>query len=591
LFFIIVLLPLVGQTEKKIVLLHTNDLHSRLTGYAPESAYSPLSVNDDKTKGGFARIATILKTEKDNNRGNTLVINAGDFLMGTLFAGLEEKNGFQLRLMKAMGYDIVGLGNHEFDFGPDKLASIINASVKNGEIPSLLIGNTEFDEKDRRDDNLEKLFSDGVITRKRILIKDGIKIGIFSIIGKDADRVAPNAVPVTFTRQYGFARKMVKELKNEHCEIIICVSHSGLVKGKNGEWTGEDVKLAKKVSGIDIIISGHTHTLLDKPLTVNGVNIVQAGEFGQYVGRMSLIYSARKLKVESYELIPVDDKIVGDNSINQLIENQKGLVTSEILKPLGMDYSTPVAETDFTLGGNSVSDYLESNIGPLVADAIHFYINRHTVKGADVSIIAAGMLFDNIVPGIQTAPDIFRVVSLGSGKDNIPGYPLSRLYVTGRELKSIFEILQVAYKSSPDNYCYFSGVRVLCDPGKGLFRKIKKIDIVHPDGSVTNVDFSKKNKSLYSVTADSYMLEFIGIIKKMSFGLVNVVPKDFSGNRILDMKTTVIDMDENIDGIQEGKEWLALLEYIHSMIDIDKNGIPNIDKKYSVPVKCFYTEE
>ncbi|HNW58003.1 MAG TPA: metallophosphoesterase, partial [Bacteroidales bacterium] len=167
LFFIIVLLPLVGQTEKKIVLLHTNDLHSRLTGYAPESAYSPLSVNDDKTKGGFARIATILKTEKDNNRGNTLVINAGDFLMGTLFAGLEEKNGFQLRLMKAMGYDIVGLGNHEFDFGPDKLASIINASVKNGEIPSLLIGNTEFDEKDRRDDNLEKLFSDGVITRKR----------------------------------------------------------------------------------------------------------------------------------------------------------------------------------------------------------------------------------------------------------------------------------------------------------------------------------------------------------------------------------------------------------------------------------------
>ena len=74
---------------------------------------------------------------------------------------------------------------------------------------------------------------------------------------------------------------------------------------------------------------------------------------------------------------------------------------------------------------------------------------------------------------------------------------------------------------------------------KVYLRKLKRLKYVHSDGNMVNVDFSKKNKSLYSITADSYMLEFIGIIKKMSFGLINVVPKDAAGNKVKDMKTTV----------------------------------------------------
>ena len=79
-------------------------------------------------------------------------------------------------------------------------------------------------------------------------------------------------------------------------------------------------------------------------------------------------------------------------------------------------------------------------------------------------------------------------------------------------------------------------IKVDYDPGKGFLKKIKKIEIVHRDGTIINVDFSKKNKTLYSITANSYMLEFIGIIKKMSFGLINVVPKDAAGNKVKDMK-------------------------------------------------------
>jgi 5'-nucleotidase len=204
-------------------------------------------------------------------------------------------------------------------------------------------------------------------------------------------------------------------------------------------------------------------------------------------------------------------------------------------------------------------------------------------------MVAAGVIRDKFVPGVQSAPDIFSVMSLGSGSDNIPGYPLARLYVTGKELKNILEILQVAYKSTPDNYCYYSGLRVEYDPGKGLLKKLSKIEIMHSDGSIKNVDFSKKNKTLYSITANSYMLEFVGIIKKMSFGLINVVPKDASGNPVTDMKKSIIDMDVTTPGVQEGKEWLALMEYLGSMKDTDGSGIPDIDKKYSVPVQTFFT--
>jgi 5'-nucleotidase len=583
----VTVITLNGQTEKKITILHTNDLHSRIIGYAPESQYSPLTVNDDKTVGGFARIASIIKSEKESNKGIILVLDAGDFMMGTLFPAVEKKSGFQLRLMKSMGYDVTCLGNHEFDFGPEWLATVINASHNKGEIPQILVGNAVFNKNDLRDDALEKLFSDNIIARKFIMTKDGIKFGFFSILGKDAAKDAPRAVPVTFGKQSAFAKKMVKELKTEKCNIIICISHSGVTKEKNGEWGGEDVDLARKVKGIDIIIGGHTHTKLDQPIIVNGIPIVQAGEFGQFVGCLDLSYSSKKLKVESYKLIPVDDNIKGDEHINKLIDEQKEKINEEILKPLGMDYSRPVVESDFRLEGNDVGDYVNSNIGPLIADAIHYYVNIHNSKGTDISMVAAGMIFDKIVPGVQTVPDIFRVMPLGSGNDEIPGYALSRLYIRGRELKNVLEILQVAAKSKPEDYCYYSGLRVDFNPEKGLFNKIKKIEIVHSDGTMINVDFSKKDKSLYSITADSYMLNFIGIIKKMSFGIINVVPKDEAGNKIKDMKNTVIDMDESHEGVQEGKEWLALIEFLGSMKDINGDGIPDIDTKYAVPIKCF----
>jgi len=575
------------QTEKKLIILHTNDMHSRLTGYGPESSYTPLSINDDKTVGGFARIATLIKEEKEKSPSNTIVVDAGDFLMGTLFQALEVKTGLELHLMKKMGYDVGCLGNHEFDFGPDKLASIIKSALNQGEIPNIMIGNSVFDENDKRDIQLEDLFRNNVLSRSTVIDINGLKVGFFSLIGINAAKDAPKADPVKFAKQTSFARKMVKELKDEKCDIIVCLSHSGVTKDKKGEWGGEDVELAESVKGINLIIGGHTHTQLDKPIIVKGVPIVQAGDFGRFVGRLALSWNGTSLKVDDYQLLPVDDRILGDRVINDLVEHQKDLISDEVLKPLGMSYGKPVAESGFQLECDEDGDFVGSNLGPLAADAIQYYVNKHNAQGTDLSMVAVGMIFEKILPGLICAPDIFRVMPLGSGSDDIPGYALSRLYVKGRELKNILEILQVAYKSAPENYIYYSGIRVEYNPDKGILRKIKKVEIVKKDGTKVNVDFSRKNKTLYSITADSYMLEFIGIIKKKSFGLINVVPKDAEGKKVTDMKTAVIDMDSKKSGVQEGKEWLALIEFLMQMKDTNGDGIPDIDNKYSVPVNSF----
>ena len=590
LFFLPLLLKFIwlpAQSERRLVLLYTNDMHSRLTGFGPESYYTPLTTNDDSTTGGFARIATIIKEEKERNGERTLVLDAGDFLMGTLFQHLEPKSGFQLPLMRKMGYDVVCIGNHEFDYGPGKLAEIVTSSSKNGELPVILLGNAVFSDKDSNDDSLEELYKSEKILRKFILTRNGIKTGFFSLMGKVADDNAAYATPVTFSKQIPFAKRMVKELRNEGCELIICLSHSGIDPDKKGGWTGEDVELARKVKGIDVIISGHTHTLLDKPLIVNGIPIVQAGDYGRYVGRLSLKLEGGKVTIDSSSLYKVDDKIQGDPFINASIDKQKKAVADDILRPIGMEYEKSIAETDFTLTCDEQGDVENSNLGPLVADAIHSYVNNHTAAGTDVSMVAVGIIREKILRGIQTAPDIFRVMSMGTGNDNVPGYPLSRVYMTGKELKSMLEILNIAWKSTPGNYCYYSGIKVSVDSDGGLLKKIKKIEIAGKDGALMNVDFSKKKEKLYSVTASSYLLQYIGIIKKKSFGLINVVPKDFSGMKIVDMKNAVIDFDDNKNGIQEGKEWVALVEYLRSMQDTNGNGIPDIAGKYRNPVKSF----
>lgn len=580
--FLLAAVAVNAQNSKKLTILHTNDFHSHLQGFAPESAYTPLEADNDPTRGGMARIAGMIKAVRDENPGSTLVVDAGDCLMGTLFQALEPSTGFQIPLMRKAGYDVVAIGNHDFDFGPEAYAGIIKKSSQNGEIPVMLLGNAVTDPEDPADDAFEAVLNEGLVRPLVIKEINGIRVGLFSLLGKDADESAPYAPPVTFGKIIPAAKKLVRVLKKEGCDVIICLSHSGISRDKKGGWTGEDVKLAQKVKGIDLIITGHTHTLLKEPLVVNGVPIVGVGDNGRYLGRIDLLVGSDGMKLEKYEAIPVDDSATAREDIQSEIVLQQEEINKAILAPLGMTYTMPVVSAPFTVSYDEYGNASESNLGVLVADAIYNYVNSEG-PGTDIAIVAAGVLRDPVQPGVQSVADIFRVMSLGSGNDNVPGYSLSRMWVTGREIKNITEILLFTSASASSNYPYYSHLRIEYDPEGGLFNKVRRIEITDNQGNVTEVNTSKDDPKLYSVVANSYLADNLGLVKKKTFGLIKVEPKDSTGKIVTEMDDFIMDFNSGKPGIQEGKEWLALLKYLQKFKPSEDGGLPVIPESYRNP--------
>jgi len=250
--------------SSSIIILHTNDTHSRIEPY-----------NDVKKGdvGGILRRNTFIqKTRRECP--NTIVVDAGDFSQGTPYFNLYK--GFpEIELMKMMGYDVVALGNHEFDHGSKALAKRLKlADFK------IVCANYQFKNK-----KLAKLIQPFTI----IEVADK-KIGFFGLLRNLNRLVLPGyRDETTFLDPVAAAQKMVDILKNEEqCDIIICLSHLGVKVQFPGDITDRDI--AAQVFGIDFIIGGHSHELTEKPEVINGVKILQARFNGSYMGKIIIGY-------------------------------------------------------------------------------------------------------------------------------------------------------------------------------------------------------------------------------------------------------------------------------------------------------------
>ena len=145
--------------QKTFTILHTNDTHSAFIGMGPASDYSPFTLNDDATRGGYARLAGLIAKRKEarKDQGPVQVLDAGDFSMGTAFAAASREIGGELQLMARMGYDATTFGNHEFDLGPDGLGKAIGVAVKAGRVPAVLASNTNYVGTDATLGDLQRL--------------------------------------------------------------------------------------------------------------------------------------------------------------------------------------------------------------------------------------------------------------------------------------------------------------------------------------------------------------------------------------------------------------------------------------------------
>ncbi len=580
-----------SQTSpRRLTIIHTNDLQSRLLGFGPNCEYTPATMNDDATIGGIARIATVIKNEKSKAPEKNLVIDGGDFLMGTLFHTIAREESAELRLMHALGYDAAVLGNHEFDFLPSGLAKIIAAAHARGGAPPLLLANAVFDGNDPRDDELQALFQNGLVQEYRLYERNGLKIGVFGLLGKSAAEVAPFAAPVRFADPIAAAKKVVKKLRDEEkVDLIICASHGGVWRESDRQdWQGQDIDLAAHVPEIDVIVGGHSHTLLPEPLRINQTLIVQAGAEGRYVGVLNLEIAQKRVAMKEYHVVDIDDTIPADAAIQAEVDRYQRSIAQSILSHYGYTFDQILAETAFDL--RMAED--NANLGNLVSDAMRWGLDRrqydpqqpHTRTA--IAIESNGMIRDHILrgqTGLLQVSDLFRVVPLGLGiVEDTPGYPLVSFYLTATEIKRALEVLTSLYPlKGSDYYLQPSGLKFEYNPRRLLFDRVMKVEIENEKGEYQTLDFS--STALYKVGCNFYVATFIKIVGDFTYNILKIVPKDSSGLPMTDLQTALADARSDLPGIQEVKEWEVLLAYTRSFPDGDGDGIPEIPEKYRQP--------
>ena len=402
-----------------------------------------------------------------------LVLDAGDYSMGTAFGAATRETGGELQLMSRMGYDATTFGNHEFDLGPDGLGKSIGVAAKAGRVPAVVASNTNFSKDDATLADLQRLAKAGVVRRHLVIDRGGIRFGIFGLLGKEAQFYTGGAGAASFADAIETAKEMVTVLREtEKVDVVICLSHGGVQKGKDGRFSdGDDVRLAKAVPGIDVVIGGHSHTELREAIIVNDrTPVVQTGKEGQNLGELVITLDGGKLTVESYRLHPIDDTIAGDRAIADEIEKLKKSVTAAVFASRGYSIDQPLAVAPRDLPNTFTDIAAGTLLANLVTDAF-----RSATK-ADIGFNANGAMragFTRGKSGVQTVYDVFGVAPLGAGVvDPTAGSALVTGYFTGQELKNMLEFLLVDNPAHPGEYFpRTSGMRFRYDPSRPRVRR------------------------------------------------------------------------------------------------------------------------
>lgn len=268
----------VAKQQRHITILHTNDTHSHIE---PFNANHPRNAN----KGGVAKRATLIEQIRKENT-NTLLLDAGDIFQGTPYFNYFGGE-LEFKLMSMLKYDVATIGNHDFDNSIDGLFK---------QLP-----NAKFDFVSANYD-FKNTVLDTHVKPYKIIVKDGIKIGIFGLGIELEGLVAKKMYKETgYLNPVEITQDITSQLKNEEkCDLIICLSHLGYFY-KNNPDKISDLNLAKMTKNIDLIIGGHTHTFLPKPTIVKNIEgkntlVNQVGAYGINLGRIDFYFDEKNNK-------------------------------------------------------------------------------------------------------------------------------------------------------------------------------------------------------------------------------------------------------------------------------------------------------
>lgn len=577
----VIVLPLMtgmqvwAKTEpKQLDILFTHDTHSHL------NSFTTIVNGEKKEAGGFAKLKTLINEHKKVNP-DTLVLDGGDFSMGTLIQTVYDTEVAELRMLGQIGCDVTTLGNHEFDYQSKGLADMLNAAKNSGDtVPSLVLCNVDWDAMEEAglsegQKQIQSAFEKYQVKDYVVVQKGNIKIAVLGVFGKDALVCAPTCELVWKDPVKAAKQTVEKIKKKEKVDMIACVSHSGTWDDAD---KSEDEILAKEVPDIDLIISGHTHSQLDKPIQHGNTYIVSCGEYGKNLGTISMTQKDDgRWKATSYELIPVSDEVNPDETTQAKIDALMDTVDINYLAKFGYTRKEVLAENDIEF--NSLDEmgtkHEELNLGDIISDAYVYAVeNSDNYDGdpVDVAVVPSGTVRDTYAKGEITVESVYNSFSLGIGKDGMAGYPLISAYLTGKELKLVAEIDASISDFMTIARLYCSGLNFTFNPHRMILNKVTDCYLTGQDGKREEIQDDK----LYHVVTDLYTGQMLGSVMDISYGLLSIIPKDKEGNPIEDLEEYAI-MEEN----QELKAWVAIARYMQSFDDTDGDGIANISEYYA----------
>lgn len=444
------LLPAVTFSSEvdSLTILHTNDTHAHLDG--------------------VARRATLVKQiKKEVGIDNVLLLDAGDVFSGTPYFTIY-KGSADVRFMNYIGYDAMTIGNHEFDLGPEVLANFIGKA----RFP-VLCANFDFSKEEPLKDSVKNWV---------IIEKGNEKYGVFGLTTPETAEISSPGKNIVIRDYMDVAESIVKEMESAGIDKIIALTHIG--------WDN-DVQLAREVEGIDIIVGGHSHTLPNPyPMVVADDStptvVVQANEYGNYLGRLDVIFSETGV-IQSWKgsLIPVDNKVPEENLCKIKLEDYK--------KPVTRLMNTAVGESLTDLDGdrNRVRSQ-ETNLGNLIADAM---LEKAKIVNATIAIQNGGGIRASIPKGKITLGQIMTVLPFGNY--------LVTVDVTGQQIIEALENGVSQVKDLAGRFPQVSGLRFTWDPNAEPGKRIVSVEVKNPDGTYQPIDTSKQ----YRVVTNNFLAQ------------------------------------------------------------------------------------
>jgi len=433
--------PAISGMDVRLTILHTSDIHSRLSPYIFEPSFTDQSLGlsaDAGPYGGIARIGSILKRERNNSR-RVLHLDSGDSFQGAIIFN-EFGGEAEVRMLSEIGLDAAVVANHEFDNGARNLA----VQFGGWGTYDLLAANYNFEAWDLPwATELEKM-----ILPSRIYDLEGLKVGViglanFSSLNSIYDE--SNSMGVIPIEPGDILPGEASKLRSQGADLIVVVSHMGL---------DDDQEQALIFADIDIFMGGHHHVAIDPPLVITNeetgkrIPVVHSGAFAKFVGRLDVVVRDGQVLSHDYSLFPVDRFVPQDPAIMDIME--------EYSEELQMKYNTAqviaYADEKLTRYGLSGGD---SMLGNFAAEAMRFYPGVET----EIALTNTLGIRSDIPPGDITIDVLFNSMPF----DNT----ITTMFLSGREVQ---ELLDYVSSRSTERGCssqaQVAGIQfdMVCDP-------------------------------------------------------------------------------------------------------------------------------